>query len=104
MRTFSLMAIYIKDRKFYMLSIHIQIMISVGLHIVVFFIGCEYWQGREKDHIRYHISNYDPITLLKLFGRNCCKVHQEILDSLGFSWMDYEAELEAGTSHSRINC
>lgn len=55
------------------------------------FIGCENWQPREKHH-RHVISNYDPIALLKLFGRNRCRVYTEILDDLGFDWAVVESE------------
>jgi hypothetical protein len=56
------------------------------------FIGCENWQGREDKHTHHFISNQDPIALLKLFGRDRSKVHLDILDSLGFSWADYDDE------------
>ena len=38
------------------------------------------------------ISHYDPIVLLKLFGRNRCRVHIDILDDLGFNWTAVESE------------
>jgi len=50
------------------------------------FIGCARWQDKEQYHFIQHIRNYDPITLLKKWGRDRCHVHPSILTDLGFSW------------------
>jgi hypothetical protein len=52
------------------------------------FIGCEYWQPREKGHIYRSLENYDPIQILRIWGRERCHVHQDLLDSLNFHWED----------------
>ena len=56
------------------------------------FIGCDHWQPKER-HLKHIIGNYDPVSLLKLWGRDHCRVHTEILDDLGFTWASTE-ELE----------
>ena len=53
------------------------------------FIGCSNYQHREKGHLFRHLDGYDPIEVLKIWGRDRCYVHKDILDSLGFSWDEY---------------
>ena len=50
------------------------------------FIGCARWQDKEQHHFIQYIRNYDPITLLKKWGRDRCHVHPSILNDLSFSW------------------
>ena|ERR1700694_46791 len=50
------------------------------------FIGCSRWQSKEKHHFTEYIRNYDPIVLLKKWGRDRCHIHSSILADLGFSW------------------
>ena len=59
------------------------------------FIGCANYQHREKGHTYHSLKNYDPVEILKVWGRERCYVHQDILDALGFSW---DAHSEMGKS------
>jgi len=63
------------------------------------FIGCENWQHREKGHTYRSIDNYDPQAILKLWGRERCYVHKDILDDLGFYW---DTNSEDGNSYLYI--
>lgn len=48
------------------------------------FIGCSNYQHREKGHTYRSLNNYDPVEVLKIWGRERCYVHKDILDALGF--------------------
>jgi hypothetical protein len=56
------------------------------------FIGCSNYQHREKGHTYRPLNNYDPVEILKIWGRERCYVHKDILDALGFSWDAYSKE------------
>jgi hypothetical protein len=52
------------------------------------FIGCEHYRGREKGHMYFSLSKHQlhfP-TLLQLFGKARCYIHQDILDAIEFAW------------------
>jgi len=54
------------------------------------FIGCEHYRNREKGHMYYSVGDSDRKvdypTLFRLFGESRSFIHQDILDSLGFTW------------------
>ena len=50
------------------------------------FIGCSNYQHREKGHMLRPLDGFDPIAVLRLWGRDRCYVHKDILDALKFSW------------------
>jgi hypothetical protein len=56
------------------------------------FIGCEHWQPKEKGHIFFKLDKYDPVEILKRWGRDQCRVHAEILEELDFNWDEVEEE------------
>jgi len=56
------------------------------------FVGCEYWQYREKGHTFQKLDGFDHIDALRVWGRERCHVHTEdILKALKFSWDDVTA-------------
>jgi hypothetical protein len=55
------------------------------------FIGCELYQRREKHHMFFPIpSNIDVPSLIRIFGPRRAFIHQDILDSISFSWEEDE--------------
>ena len=57
------------------------------------FIGCKNYQGREKNHMFFSIaSNVDLHHLIRLFNRERIAIHQDILDSIDFSWDTIETQ------------
>ena len=54
------------------------------------FIGCENFQPREGKHLFTKLDTYDPLEVLKVWGRDRCYVHKDILDSYGVSWDELE--------------
>jgi len=57
------------------------------------FIGCKNYQGREKNHMFFSIaSNVDLHHLIRLFNRERVAIHQDILDSIDFSWDTIETQ------------
>ena len=61
------------------------------------FIGCKLYRGREKHHMFFPIpTNIDIPSLIRIFGSRRAFIHQDILDSIGFSW---EEDEKIGKSH-----
>jgi hypothetical protein len=54
------------------------------------FVGCSLWKPREKNHRFLSCRNLDPIVVLRVWGKAQCKVPQEFLDQLNFTWDDIE--------------
>jgi len=55
------------------------------------FIGCERY--RPKDAGRHYIHNldtFDPLEILKVWGRDRCVVHEDILETLRVTWDQIE--------------
>lgn len=59
---------------------------AVGVVHCRLFIGCERWQPRESGHTYISLDKYEPTSILKLWGRDRCHVHSEILETLNFDW------------------
>jgi len=34
------------------------------------------------------VDGYDPIQVLKVWGRDRCRVHKDVLEALNFNWED----------------
>ena len=64
--------------------------LSVHGHL---FIGCEYWQPCEKGHIYQSLDGYNPLAVLRIWGRERCHVHEDILEALQFNWDNYDGTI-----------
>jgi hypothetical protein len=52
------------------------------------FIGCSNYQHREKGHLFRPLDGFDPIADLRLWGRERCYVHKDIVNALNLSWRE----------------
>ena len=71
---------------------------NVSMHDRLF-IGCSNYQHREKGHIFRPLDGFDPIAVLRCWGRDRCYVHKDILDALDFSWEECPDEGVFSFSH-----
>jgi hypothetical protein len=60
------------------------------------FVGCEFWQPGGKHHTYRKLDGYNPVEVLRVWGRKRCQVHAELLTELEFSWDNADADLENG--------
>lgn len=58
------------------------------------FIGCEKYQPREGKHMYTSLDTYDPLEVLKVWGRDRCYVHKDILQYYGMNWDEIEGALK----------
>lgn len=52
------------------------------------FLGCTLWKGRESGHTCIPLTNYDVAMTLRAWGPDRVKVHDDILEAIGFVWDD----------------
>jgi hypothetical protein len=55
------------------------------------FIGCERFQRKDVgSHYFHSLDTFDPLEILKVWGRDRCYVHKDLLDALGVTWDQIE--------------
>jgi hypothetical protein len=52
------------------------------------FLGCGLWKGRESGHTCIPLSNYDITMTLRAWSLDWVRVHDDILEAIGFTWDD----------------
>ena len=50
------------------------------------FLGCSRYQHRETNHLFSRLGSQDPIQVLRVWGRDRCRIHKDVLEALDFTW------------------
>jgi hypothetical protein len=68
------------------------------------FVGCDMWRPREKNHRFIDCRDLDPIAVLRVWGKEQCKVPDDFLEQLDFTWdnvkgiSDFQFRFKTNTS------